>query len=68
MKVTTINSIEISSICNNACQYCPAVKQNIYRDVGFMSMEVFIKALEFIKYFVQQGTQKELNLFGIGES
>ena len=68
MKVTTINSIEISSMCNNTCEYCPAAVQGRYRKTGFMTMEIFNKALEFVKYFNEQGTQKELNLFGVGES
>ena len=67
MKITTINSIEVSSICNLKCQYCPASKQGEFRDVGLMRMNVFERAIEWVKYFSNQGTQKELNLFGIGE-
>lgn len=33
-----------------------------------MTVEVFIEALKFVHYFSTQGTQKELNLFGVGES
>ena len=32
-----------------------------------MSMEIFEKAIEWVAYFCKQGTQREINLFGIGE-
>ena len=67
MKVTTIMNIEVSSICNNKCPYCPAPKQSELRPVGLMSMETFHKVMDWVRYFVEKGTQKELNLFGIGE-
>ena len=65
--ITTINSIETSSLCNNTCPYCPAPFQNKFREVGNMTMETFEKAIEWVAYFVKQGTQREVNLFGIGE-
>lgn len=65
--ITTINSIEVSSICDNACEYCPASVQHEHRPVGFMDMDTFKKALEWVKHFVEKETQKELNLFGVGE-
>ncbi|HOO46471.1 MAG TPA: radical SAM protein [Deltaproteobacteria bacterium] len=67
MKITTINSIETSSICDRKCQYCPCKDQGKHREVGLMTMEVFEKAMEWILYFSRQGTQQELNLFGVGE-
>ncbi len=68
MRITTINTIELSSICDNECPYCPAKDQSKYRQVGFMTWEVFKKACEWVLYFHKLGTQKELNLFGVGES
>jgi len=65
--VTTINSIEVSSLCNNKCPYCPAPEQHKWREVGNMSMEIFQKAIEWVAHYCKQGTQRELNLFGIGE-
>lgn len=67
MKITTINSIEVSSLCNNKCQYCPAPLQSSYRKTGLMDMDIFKKALEWVLYFSRRGTQQELNLFGVGE-
>jgi len=32
-----------------------------------MNMETFEKAIEWVSYFAKLGTQRELNLFGIGE-
>jgi len=66
-KITTINSIEISSLCNNKCSYCPASIQGEHRQVGFMSMDVFELTIAWIKHFVKEGTQKEVNFFGVGE-
>jgi len=68
MRVTTVNSIELSSRCNYSCEYCPAKDQGKHRKTGLMPMETFKKAIEFIKYFSDKGTQKEVNLFGVGES
>ena len=67
MKVTTINSIEITSICNNKCAYCPAKDQHKYREVGHMELKTFETALEAVLMFSRHGTQRELNLFGVGE-
>lgn len=67
MRITTINSIETSSKCNLACQYCMAKDQHKYRAVGIMSLETFKRALEWVRYYSNKGTQKELNLFGVGE-
>jgi len=66
-RITTINSIEVSSLCNNTCPYCPAPFQKKFREVGNMTMEIFEKAIEWVAHFCKQGTQRELNLFGIGE-
>ena len=67
MKITTINTIELSSKCDNSCDYCPAKDQHRFREVGFMSMEVFGKAVDWALHFARAGTQREINLFGIGE-
>lgn len=65
--INTINSIEIASICNNNCSYCPAGKQSQYRTVGLMKMDIFEKTLEWVEKLRIRGTQRELNLFGVGE-
>jgi len=66
-EITTINSIEVSSLCDNDCPYCPAQKQKEHREVGLMTMEVFEAALGWVKHFCTQGSQLELNLFSVGE-
>lgn len=65
--VKTINSIEVASICNNSCPYCPAPLQHKHRETGLMEMTVFECALDWVARFVELGSQKELNLFGVGE-
>lgn len=67
MKIQSITNIETSSLCNNTCEYCPAPKQGKHREVGYMSMKTFNKAMEWLKHFCDQKTQMEVNLFGIGE-
>ena len=67
MKLTTINHVETSSICSNACQYCPSPHVKEHRPVGFMTMETFQKVMDWVDICVKRGTQTELNLHGIGE-
>lgn len=67
MKISTINSIEVSSICDRKCPYCPAKDQHLHRKTGLMTMETFEKALSWVLHFSRKGTQQELNLFGVGE-
>ena len=67
MRITTINTIETSSICDNSCPYCPAKDQAKHRKVGFMDMDTFAAALEWVRIYSDRGTQRELNLFGVGE-
>lgn len=67
MFISTINSIEVSSLCDNSCVYCPCKDQGKYRSTGLMSMEVFERAIYWASVFSRRGSQLELNLFGIGE-
>jgi hypothetical protein len=68
LKIKTINTIELSSICDNACAYCPAKDQGEYRQTGFMDVATFEKAIVWALRFAKEGTQLEINLFGVGES
>ncbi len=68
MNIQTINSIELSSLCNSNCRYCPAKDQGKHRDVGFMSWRVFKKTIEWVNVLCSRDTQLEVNLFGVGES
>jgi hypothetical protein len=67
VKITTINTIELSSLCDNDCEYCPAQAQRGHREVGLMSKEVFEQSIKWVKHYCGQNTQLELNLFGVGE-
>jgi len=67
MRITTINTIETSSLCDNKCEYCPAPLQHKHRPVGTMQWDTFEASIEAVKRLCRQGTQKELNLFGVGE-
>ncbi len=67
MKITTINTIETSSLCDNTCEYCPASTQGKHRETGLMEWDIFKQAIEWVKHFCNERTQHELNLFGVGE-
>ena len=67
MKINTVNTIEVSSVCNLACIYCPVRLQAKYRKVGLMSLETFQKCMLWVDECVRRGTQKEVNIFGLGE-
>ena len=64
--INAIHQIEITSRCNLRCKYCPHPKMQ--RAKIDMDMDTYQKALGWVSYFVRKGTQKELNLAGIGES
>ena len=66
-KISTINTIEVSALCDNRCAYCPAPTQHEHRPVGLMTLETFKKAVFWVRYFAEHGTQQELNLHGVGE-
>jgi hypothetical protein len=70
MKLQTINSIELSSICNLACKYCVnrLMVSELTFKAGIMSDEVFNLSLSLLGKLVKAGTQREVNLNGIGES
>lgn len=64
--VTTIKQLEPTSLCNLKCVYCPY--PTMPRAKIHMERGVFGRTLEWVRHFVQQGTQGELSLTGIGES
>jgi|MudIll2142460700_1097286.scaffolds.fasta_scaffold23176_3 hypothetical protein len=66
-KIGCIKNLEVASICNLACPYCPCSGQGQYREVGLMGEETFDRSMFWLEKFVRAGTQRELNLFGIGE-
>jgi hypothetical protein len=72
MLITSLHQLELTSFCNLRCGYCPSASivagKHPNRPAVHMTRETFQRALEWVKHFVGQGTQKELNLAGIGES
>lgn len=68
MRPHAIMNLELASICNLACDYCPASQVGEHRFAGLMSEEVFAGALTWFDQLTREGTQRELNLFGVGES
>lgn len=64
--VKALHQIEMTSRCNLACKYC--VHKKMPRPKLDMDHETYVKALSVAKRFVDNGTQHELNLAGIGES
>lgn len=64
--INSIHQIEITSRCNLRCSYCPS--PNLGRPKVDMEQHVFDRALQWVKHYVNVGTQSELNLAGIGES
>ena len=64
--IREIHEIELSSICNLACRYCPHPK--LERPKEHMSWETFERTLEHVAYYVEKGTQGEVSLTGIGEA
>jgi len=60
-----IQQIELTSRCNLRCRYCPS--PHLKRAKQDMSVETFERALHWVRFFVSQRTQGELDLGGIGE-
>jgi len=66
----TITTIELSSYCNLECKYCinRLIKDTPERQQGLMTDKVFDKTCELLQRLCDQGTQREVNLNGNGES
>ncbi len=65
-EITSLHQIEITSRCNLRCVYCPS--PNLKRPKVDMNRSTFERALEWAAFYVNKGSQSELNLAGIGES
>ena len=65
-RLSEVHQIEVTTICNLRCRYCPHPKMQ--RPKVHMEWATFERAIEFAKPFAAAGTQKELSLTGIGES
>jgi hypothetical protein len=64
--IRDVHQIEITSECNLRCRYC--IHPTMTRPKQHMSTDVWERALDWVTYFVRQGTQHELSLQGVGES
>ena len=65
-EVTALHQIEITSRCDLRCTYCPS--PNLGRPKVDMTREIYERCLAIVRLKMQAGTQRELNLAGIGES
>ena len=70
MKLKTITTIELSSLCNLSCRYCinRLLVEYPLREPGIMTDEIFNASLNILRELCEAGTQKEINLNGNGES
>ena len=66
LPIRSVHQIEITSRCNLACRYCAHPKMK--RAKMDMDDVTFERSLHWAAHFVRAGTQRELNLAGIGES
>lgn len=73
--IQSVHQIEITSHCNLRCRYCPSPKLDkptaeggFGREKTDITMETFMRALEWATHFEARGTQGELALTGIGEA
>ncbi len=64
--IRDIHQIEITTECNLRCHYCPHYPK-LPRPKMHMEYGTFCRAMETVAHFVDQGTQTELSLTGIGE-
>ena len=64
--IRSIHQVELTSRCNLRCRYCPS--PNLKRPKVDMAENVFARCLELALRCVVRGSQRELNLAGIGES
>lgn len=64
--ITRISQIEITSRCSLHCQYCPQPKME--RAKADMPDDVFDRTLYWLREFVADGTQRDVNLHHFGES
>ena len=70
MKLKTITTIELSSLCNLSCKYCinRLLVKHPMRSPGIMTDEIFEASLNILRNLCLGGTQQEVNLNGNGES
>lgn len=64
--VSEIHEIELTSMCQLACVYCP--HPTLKREKAHMPWETFERTLEHVKYLCRKGTQGEVSLTGLGEA
>lgn len=68
--VTSVHQIEVTTLCNLRCVYCPSprLEQHRGQPKQHMTLDVFERALAWARHFAREGTQGELSLTGIGET
>ena len=70
-EITAVHAIEVTSKCSLRCVYCPSPQimagKFPNRPAVHMDKPTFLRSLEWVRYFVRRGTQRIINLSGIGE-
>jgi hypothetical protein len=70
IKIQTITTIELSNICDLSCKYCinRKIKNTSNRISKIMDDWTFDRSCKLLEKLCKQGTQREINLNGNGES
>ena len=64
--IREVHELELSSICNLACVYCP--HPMLQREKAHIGLDTLERALLHVEHYCREGTQGELSLTGIGEA
>lgn len=64
--VRELHEIELTSVCNLACVYCP--HPALQRPKQHMSVGTFARTILHLQHLCDMGTQGEVSLTGIGEA
>ena len=65
MTIHTINTIEVSTLCQLKCKYCI---NPLMKDKGIMTEDIFEQSLYWLEILCRRGTQQEVNMNGNGEA
>ena len=66
LPIRSLHQIELTSHCNLRCVYCTS--PTLGRPKLDMDEPTFERALYWVRHFVREGTQEDLDMAGIGES
>jgi len=64
--IREVHELELSSICNLACVYCP--HPTLQREKAHIGLDTLERTLLHVEHYCRLGTQGEMSLTGIGEA